>query len=155
MHDGGLARSTLASILVIICKTIVVSGLVGMFVIFLRIRKLCLCKVEEDDIPKSFKESFICMHFLVCCHHHGKQSTPSTPHDTPFRDDALFGEDQYIPSFKQCNQISPTLALLALVRNWYCSRQQETERKQEKEEVKTFCSEGTVDFGPKSERLLN
>ena len=79
--------------------------------------------------------------------------------------DCLTGSNIYIPSFEQCKQIRATLARRSLC--GVAPARQETgvfpdrktgdkkKRKQEKEEGKTFCSERTVNFGPKSQRFLN
>ena len=72
----------------------------------------------------------------------------------------------YIPSFEQCKQIRAMLARRSLC--GVAPARQETgvfpdrrtcdkkeKRKQEKEEGKTFRSEWTVNFDPKSQRFLN
>ena len=74
----------------------------------------------------------------------------------------------YIPSFEQCKQIRATLARRSLCgvaparQEIWCFPRQELKRatkkkkrKQEKEEGKTFRSERTVNFEPKSHRFLN
>ena len=78
----------------------------------------------------------------------------------------------YIPSFEQCKQITATLARRFLCGTGVAPAKQEERRrvvfsptgkcatkkknrKQETEEGKTFCSERTVNFEPKSQRFLN
>ena len=86
-------------------------------------------------------------------------------HSKPFGADALFGEDIH-PFFRtvQADQghACPTLLVRCCSRkagDWCFPRQenvrQKKKRKQEKEEGKTFRSERTVNFGPKSQQFLN
>ena len=88
-------------------------------------------------------------------------------HGTPYVADTFFGQD--IHSFFRTVQADQGHACPALlVRTWCCSRKAgdwcfpptgkratKKIRKQEKEEGKTFRSERTENFGPKSQRFPN